>query len=51
MGTKSEEDFEDLFSDMDLNSNNLGRTADARNRLSKVLKHLDEIDFQLNVPH
>ena len=49
MGTKSEEDFEDLFSDMDLNSNNLGRTADARNTLIvKVLKHLDEIDFKLN---
>ncbi len=49
MGTQSEEDFEDLFSDMDLNSNNLGRTADARNSLIvKVLKHLDEIDFKLN---
>ena len=49
MGTQSEEDFEDLFSDMDLNSNNLGRTADARNTLIvKVLKHLDEIDFKLN---
>src|SRR5690606_15810241 len=35
--------------DMDLNSNNLGRTADARNALIvKVLKHLDEIDFKLN---
>lgn len=34
---------------MDLNSNNLGRTADARNTLIvKVLKHLDEIDFKLN---
>ncbi len=49
MGTQSEEDFEDLFSDMDLNSNNLGRTADARNTLIvKVLRHLDEIDFKLN---
>lgn len=49
MGTQSEEDFEDLFSDMDLNSNNLGRTAEARNSLIvKVLKHLDEIDFKLN---
>jgi len=49
MGTQSEEDFEDLFSDMDLNSNNLGRTADARNSLIvKVLKHLEEIDFKLN---
>lgn len=49
MGTQSEEDFEDLFSDMDLNSNNLGRTADARNAIIvKVLVHLDEIDFKLN---
>ncbi|MFV8465529.1 type I restriction-modification system subunit M [Flavobacterium sp. LB1P62] len=48
MGTQSEEDFEDLFSDMDLNSNNLGRTADARNAIIvKVLVHLDEIDFKL----
>lgn len=48
MGTQSEEDFEDLFSDMDLNSNNLGRTAEARNALIvKVLMHLDEIDFKL----
>ncbi|MDR7209967.1 type I restriction-modification system subunit M [Flavobacterium piscis] len=48
MGTQSEEDFEDLFSDMDLNSNNLGRTAEARNAIiAKVLMHLDQIDFKL----
>lgn len=48
MGTQSEEDFEDLFSDMDLNSNNLGRTPEARNAIiSKVLMHLDNIDFKL----
>lgn len=48
MGTQSEEDFEDLFSDMDLNSNNLGRNAESRNALIvKVLLHLDEIDFKL----
>lgn len=48
MGTQSEEDFEDLFSDMDLNSNNLGRTAESRNAIIvKVLVHLDEIDFKL----
>jgi type I restriction enzyme M protein len=48
MGTQSEEDFEDLFSDMDLNSNNLGRTAEARNTIiAKVLMHLDQIDFKL----
>ncbi|TRX40780.1 type I restriction-modification system subunit M [Flavobacterium restrictum] len=48
MGTQSEEDFEDLFSDMDLNSNNLGKTAEARNAIiAKVLMHLDQIDFKL----
>ncbi len=48
MGTQSEEDFEDLFSDMDLNSTNLGRTPEARNTIiAKVLTHLDKIDFKL----
>ena len=49
MGTQSEEDFDNLFEDMDLNSTKLGKTADARNEIIvKVLLHLDEIDFQLN---
>ena len=48
MGTESEEDFDDLFSDMDLNSNNLGKTPEARNAIiAKVLTHLDKIDFKL----
>lgn len=48
LGTDSEEDFEDLFSDMDLNSNNLGRSPEARNTIiAKVLSHLDKIDFKL----
>jgi type I restriction enzyme M protein len=48
MGTPSEEDFEDLFSDMDLNSNKLGKTPEARNEIiAKVLSHLDKIDFKL----
>ncbi len=48
MGTESEDDFDDLFSDMDLTSNNLGRTESAKNELiAKVLVHLDQIDFQL----
>lgn len=48
MGTDSEEDFEDLFSDMDLNSNNLGKTPEARNEIiAKVLSHLNKIDFKL----
>jgi type I restriction enzyme M protein len=49
MGTQSEEDFDNLFEDMDLNSTKLGKTADARNEIIvKVLLHLDKIDFQLN---
>lgn len=48
MGTQSEEDFDNLFEDMDLNSTKLGKTADARNEIIvKVLTHLDEIDFKL----
>lgn len=49
MGTQSEEDFDNLFEDMDLNSTKLGKTAAARNEIiAKVLVHLDEIDFKLN---
>lgn len=48
MGTQSEEDFDNLFEDMDLNSTKLGKTAEARNAIiSKILMHLDEIDFKL----
>ncbi len=48
MGTESEEDFDNLFEDMDLNSTKLGKTPDARNDIiSKVLAHLDKIDFEL----
>lgn len=48
MGTESEDDFDDLFSDMDLTSNKLGRTEEAKNLLiAKVLSHLDGIDFEL----
>lgn len=48
MGTESEEDFEDLFEDMDLNSTKLGKTPEARNEIiAKVLAHLNKIDFQL----
>lgn len=48
MGTESEEDFDKLFSELDLNSSRLGRTVSQRNELiSKVLLHLDKIDFQL----
>ena len=48
MGTQSEDDFDNLFEDMDLNSTKLGKTANARNEIIvKVLLHLDEIDFKL----
>ena len=48
MGTASEEDFDNLFEDMDLNSTKLGKTPEARNEIiTKVLVHLDKIDFQL----
>lgn len=48
MGTESEEDFDNLFEDMDLNSTKLGKTPEARNTIiAKVLTHLDKIDFKL----
>lgn len=48
MGTESEDDFNKLFEDLDLASTKLGRTPDARNKLiSRVLAHLDKIDFRL----
>ena len=49
MGTESEEDFDNLFEDMDLNSTKLGKSPEARNEIiAKVLSHLDKIDFELN---
>lgn len=49
MGTESEEDFDNLFEDMDLNSTKLGRSPEARNEIiAKVLSHLDKIDFKLH---
>jgi len=48
MGAESEEDFDNLFEDMDLNSTKLGKTPEARNDIiAKVLVHLDKIDFKL----
>lgn len=49
MGTESEDDFNKLFEDIDLNSTKLGRSPDARNELiARVLRHLDQIDFRLD---
>ncbi|WP_397444837.1 type I restriction-modification system subunit M [Polaribacter sp. R77954] len=48
MGTDSEDDFDNLFEDMDLNSTKLGKNPEARNEIiAKVLSHLDKIDFKL----
>lgn len=48
MGTESEEDFDNLFEDLDLNSTKLGKTPEARNEIiAKVLGHLNKIDFKL----
>jgi len=48
MGTESADDFDNLFDDIDLNSIKLGKTLDDRNILiTKVLTHLDEINFEL----
>ncbi|WP_320033704.1 type I restriction-modification system subunit M [Halarcobacter sp.] len=48
MGHESEDDFEDLFSDIDLTSKKLGRSEEQKNTLiSKVLAHLDDINFEL----
>lgn len=48
MGTESEDDFNKLFEDLDLTSTKLGRTEKAKNEIiSKVLAHLDKIDFEL----
>lgn len=48
MGTESEDDFNLLFEDLDLDNTKLGRTVGARNTLiAKVLSHLNKIDFDL----
>jgi type I restriction enzyme M protein len=48
MGTDSEEDFNALFEDLDLNSTKIGRTVAARNAvIVQILNHLNKIDFKL----
>lgn len=48
MGTESEEDFDHLFEDLDLNSTKLGKTVEQRNEIiAKVLSYLDKLDFHL----
>jgi type I restriction enzyme M protein len=48
LGTESEDDFINLFEDMDLTSSKLGKTETEKNNLvAKVLSHLNKIDFNL----
>jgi type I restriction enzyme M protein len=49
LGTESEDEFANLFEDLDLTSSKLGKTEKEKNDLiSKVLVHLDAIDFNLS---
>lgn len=46
LGTDSQDDFQNLFDDMDLTSSRLGRTVkDRTNLISKIIVKIDEIDF------
>ncbi|EJV52228.1 type I restriction-modification system subunit M [Bacillus toyonensis] len=46
LGTDSQEDFQNLFDDMDLASSKLGRTVEARSKLiAKVIVNIAEIPF------
>jgi type I restriction enzyme M protein len=48
MGADSEEDFDNLFEELDLTSTKLGKTEKAKNELiTQILTSLDAIDFQL----
>lgn len=47
-GSESEDDFENLFEDVDLKSSKLGKTPDEKNKkISEVILKLSEIDFKL----
>lgn len=49
VGTASQDEFGNLFEEMDLSSTKLGKTPGQRNKLiSKILTHLDGIDFRLD---
>jgi type I restriction enzyme M protein len=49
LGTDSADDFVNLFEDLDLTSSKLGKTVKEKNDIvSKVLSHLDNIDFNLS---
>jgi len=49
MGSESEEDFDNLFYDIDLNSTKIGRTVGDRNKvIVKIITALNAIDFDLD---
>ncbi|MCE2935520.1 MAG: type I restriction-modification system subunit M [Cyclobacteriaceae bacterium] len=49
MGTPSEEEFGNLFEDLDLTSSKLGKTESAKNELIvKILNQLNDVDFDLH---
>ncbi len=49
MGTASEEDFVNLFEDLDLKSIKLGKTEKQKNEtVVKIFSHLDRINFELD---
>jgi type I restriction enzyme M protein len=49
MGTDSEEEFGNLFEDLDLTSSKLGKTENAKNELIvNILNQLNEINFDLD---
>lgn len=48
LGAESKDDFQNLFDDVDLQSHNLGKTVDEKNKLiSKLLLALHDIDFRI----
>lgn len=48
LGTDSQEDFQNLFDDMDLTSSKLGRTVNDRSKLiAKIIVSIAEIPFEL----
>ena len=49
LGSESEDDFSNLFEDLDLRSSKLGASEKAKNELvARVLVHLNKIDFNLS---
>ena len=48
LGHESQDDFSNLFEDVDLTSSKLGKNPEKRNELvTKIILHLNDIDFEL----